>query len=45
MFVEMMGFDSFDIVRAEGTNVLSADAVWQSVPQQMKLAFSQFYGE
>lgn len=45
MFVEMMGFDSFDIVRAEGTNVLSADAVWQSVPQQMKLAFSKFYGE
>lgn len=44
MFAEMMGYDSFDIVRAEGTAVLSADAIISKATADLEQKFDHFYG-
>ena len=45
MFVEMMGFDQFNIVRAQGTSVRSPEEVWQSVPEELDQAIHDFYAK
>ncbi|MCQ9316715.1 NAD(P)H-dependent oxidoreductase [Pediococcus pentosaceus] len=45
MFEEIMGFDQFSIVRAQGTSVITPQAVWANVPADMQKAFDQFYAD
>ncbi|QEA31098.1 FMN-dependent NADH-azoreductase [Secundilactobacillus malefermentans] len=45
MFVEMMGFDQFNIVRAQGTSIRSPEEVWQSVPEELDQAMHDFYAK
>ena len=43
MFEEMMGFDKFYIVRAQGTVVLPADEVLNSAKSALDKVFDDFY--
>lgn len=43
MFEEIMGFEDFNIVRAQGTALLDEKDVWKNVPEAMQEAFVRFY--
>lgn len=47
IFVDVMGFDSFDVVRAEGTSVIPVDeaAILSAADRQLTDAFASFYAE
>ena len=45
MFVEMMGFDDFDIVRAQGTatGLYTETEILEQANKDMEIAFKKFY--
>lgn len=43
MFEEIMGFEDFNIVRAQGTALLDEEDVWKNIPEAMQKAFIRFY--
>ncbi len=43
MFTNIMGFSQFDLVRAQGTDILSADKVWEHANLDLEKAFRHFY--
>lgn len=43
MFTNIMGFSQFDLVRAQGTDILSADKVWEQANRDLEKAFRHFY--
>ncbi|EOL47193.1 hypothetical protein RV11_GL001775 [Enterococcus phoeniculicola] len=43
MFTEIMGFEKFYIVRAQGTALYSADEVLKFLPEEMEATVNQFY--
>lgn len=45
VFTNIMGFSQFDLVRAQGTNVLSADEVWETADLSLEEGFRHFYEE
>ncbi|MEH7073797.1 FMN-dependent NADH-azoreductase [Neobacillus drentensis] len=45
VFTNIMGFNQFDLVRAQGTNVLSADEVWETADLSLEEGFRHFYEE
>lgn len=42
-FCEIMGFDSFQIVRAQGTSVRPEDEIMTGAEEDMNLEFEKFY--
>ena len=43
MFTNIMGFDQFDLVRAQGTSVIPAADVWAETNTALKNGFKHFY--
>ncbi|WP_251519408.1 MULTISPECIES: FMN-dependent NADH-azoreductase [Staphylococcus] len=43
MFENIMGFDKFYVVRAEGTAILPEEEVMQKASQNLDIAFEEFY--
>lgn len=43
VFTEIMGFDSFEIVRAQGTSVLPFEEILESINEEMSEKVERFY--
>jgi FMN-dependent NADH-azoreductase len=43
MFVNIMGFDGFTLVRAQGTDILPVEKVWELADVELATGFEQFW--